>query len=60
MVVELEIRNAYLPWPTFLVSDGVDHISKDHDEYIRNHGNETHFRFTDAVVSNRKFHGYPI
>jgi hypothetical protein len=50
----------YPPVPRVLISNSVDDVSEDHDQYVWDHSHKTHFWLTDAVVTLCEFHGDPI
>lgn len=40
----------YLPVPSFLIAHCDNYVSDNHQDHIRNHGNQSHLRFSDASV----------
>lgn len=43
-------REPYLPIPLLLVSERDDEVSDEHDNHVRNHGRQSHFRFSDPTI----------
>lgn len=50
----------HLPGPFLLVAHTHDDIAQVHDDHVRDHGRQTHFRLSNASVLGCGASGYPI